>query len=368
MSAALDEITNVYNDEKLYLAERKLDEYVATLDTESAYAVENEPIVVQIRKEAKTMRAMLAELFDSDGWTLRKEDKTCRVYYRHDEATPIHSIKMEGEMDCHIFNVLAVVNELDLYKNWVPYMKRSSRCAQSGRARQVGNFEITLPWPVANREATVYGFGADLLDEAGYVAVHCESMLSLDGLVVSAGYEEDSRDLLEAGKLPDIKKGNVAAIVHLGGMVLQPLSESRTMFRIVVNTDPQLALVPYWLINFVTRNFAHWIFHKMRKTALHIEGTEYEKRINTNEKLYGFLRNRLDEFFKKAAVENWHQQDRNEEHDSTQITPETEAAAEDEEDCEYADALEEEPVIGNEPDIGNEPVAIGEARTDGVPI
>lgn len=323
-----DDVLQVYGEEKLFKAESMLDSYLSALETdEERTEVENLELSQQIRRDCKKTRAMLDEMDSSTGWTLQKEDSHCRVYYRHDETTPIHSIKMEGEMDCNIFHVLSVVNEIDLYTKWVPQMKRSERCAQIGRARQVGHFEISLPWPVANRESTVYGFGADLLDEKGFIAVHVESITSMEDVACSKGYELESDSNPEGGSeagqtrtrvgLPAMRKGNVEAIVHLGGMVLEPVSEDRTVFRIVVNCDPQLALVPYWLINFITRHFAHWIFHKLRKTAMHIAGTEYETRIAENDELYGFLRRRLDEFFQARAVQLWHSQDAAAEQSST---------------------------------------------------
>ena len=72
-------------------------------------------------------------------WNLVKQVDGIKVHYKHEVDTGIHSIKMEGfvkcillsdwlgVMDSPLFDIIAVIYELDLYIQWWPLLKVQSK-------------------------------------------------------------------------------------------------------------------------------------------------------------------------------------------------------------------------------------------------
>ena len=57
------------------------------------------------------------------GWVLMNESPTVATYYRNEANSPCHSIKMIGVVNSPLFNIVALVNEVDLYRTWIPFLK-----------------------------------------------------------------------------------------------------------------------------------------------------------------------------------------------------------------------------------------------------
>jgi hypothetical protein len=56
-------------------------------------------------------------------WELITSRDDISTYYRHEENTPIYSLKLDAKMQSPIFDVTSIFYEVDLYKTWVPYME-----------------------------------------------------------------------------------------------------------------------------------------------------------------------------------------------------------------------------------------------------
>lgn len=52
----------------------------------------------------------------------------------------------------------------------------------------------------------------------------------------------------------------VRARIRLAGLVLRPLTPTETEVTMLANVDPCLASMPYWLLNFATRNAMPMMF------------------------------------------------------------------------------------------------------------
>lgn len=306
----MERVIELFNVEKTFAAEKALQELISSIQANLANEtdeqrrtlleqelkdVEGHAVSKQIVTDARDIREVIEAVEDKEGWILQKETKNCRICYRNVPGTPVHSLMIDGVMDVDIFSILAVVNETDLFSNWVPHLKVSQRLAQPGRCRQLAHFEVGLPWPVANRETVIYAYGSDVFEEHGFIAIRTRTQHSIDGITFAPGYEL-GKELLNTG-LPPKKPSNVEVIIHMTGMIVQPIEEKKTRLVVIAHSDPQLAIVPYWLVNCVTRQFAYKIFERMEKLAKNVPGSEYEKRINENTALYGFVRERVQQIF-----------------------------------------------------------------------
>lgn len=81
-------------------------------------------------------------------------------------------------------------------------------------------------------------------------------------------------------------------------MLVQPLEFNKTKVILLANADPKLSLIPYSLLNLVTKNLAHFAFtvfqvefnlknQTFANKAENLEGTPYQQKIESNPELYG---------------------------------------------------------------------------------
>lgn len=93
----------------------KLEEYLTQEHIKSFTSkLENE------RNEAWLLIHNLEDLTD---WNLVHRQDGLKTYYKNEPSSPIHSLRVEGILNCNLLNILAVIIESDLYKNWVPFLK-----------------------------------------------------------------------------------------------------------------------------------------------------------------------------------------------------------------------------------------------------
>jgi len=216
-----------------------------------------------------------------------KERDGLKTFYRHESSTPIHSIKLEGIVDSPIFNVLALINELDLYVNWCPPQLKEVKCNGTiSRFKKFVYMRSQVPWPLHHRDCCMYGYGVDLLEEKGCIVITVRSC---------------TENEQERHSHPSLPERHVRMDCKFGGTLLKPISTTRTHVTMLSNVDPKLGLVPYWILNFVTHQLSYQFFQMLRKNSMKMEGTEYEKRIQDQPKVYGELKDRLFLYFNDSV-------------------------------------------------------------------
>merc|ERR1712072_1369825 len=93
-------------------------------------------------------------LHSNEGWTSHKHRDHVTVMYKKRENLHIYTIRIEADLQAPLFNILTVLNEVDLYKKWLPSfdwptrlgLVECERLALLGRVSQVA-----MPWPFAWR-------------------------------------------------------------------------------------------------------------------------------------------------------------------------------------------------------------------------
>ena len=71
------------------------------------------------------------------------------------------SIKIEAYLEnMPIFNLISLIYEIELFKNWVPFCSTSSTLKKVKRAEKVVYIKLALPI-LSDREAFLDGFGVD---------------------------------------------------------------------------------------------------------------------------------------------------------------------------------------------------------------
>ena len=55
-------------------------------------------------------------------WTLAAEEANeLKIFYRRHPNSTLLSFRIEGSVESNLLNIISVLNEMDLYKEWIPY-------------------------------------------------------------------------------------------------------------------------------------------------------------------------------------------------------------------------------------------------------
>eukprot|EP01116_Phalansterium_solitarium_P014515 TRINITY_DN32220_c0_g1_i1.p1 TRINITY_DN32220_c0_g1~~TRINITY_DN32220_c0_g1_i1.p1 ORF type:complete len:309 (+),score=111.01 TRINITY_DN32220_c0_g1_i1:122-1048(+) len=268
---------------------RDLEELVANNEElQRRFASEFGTMASALRAEQVEIEELLADFDNDDDWTLVKESAGVKTFYRHESSTPIHSIKMRGIIEAPAVNILACINEVDLYNTWMPSQLLEHReLWHVTNYRKAAYLRSQALWPVWARDVCLFGFGVDLLLERGAAVVAVRSMKP-----------EDVPPDLPPGTETTVQvpPKHVRAECRIGGFHLRPLTETSCECVIVSNADPMLAFLPKWLLNMVVHEVAHYAFSMLRKQAA--RATEFRQRIDAKPHIYADVESRIDTYLR----------------------------------------------------------------------
>jgi hypothetical protein len=212
-------------------------------------------------------------------WKVKQDTPRFRVMYREGpEGAPYHSLCLDGIIDGPLSHALCVGCEVPEYKAWWPQFNApvfkiiESRWLE--RDTVGGDYSVLrfkVPWPFAMREVILSAFELEYFDE-GLVAV----------LYNSAPDAPDEKvDGISSDQIPALPSHAVRMDLD-GGFVLQKIGHNCSFFRIVVDLDMKLDLVPPWLINFIARQLVGHGYKLYQKAVTGVKGSILEKLANSD--------------------------------------------------------------------------------------
>eukprot|EP01102_Stenamoeba_stenopodia_P016986 TRINITY_DN6022_c0_g1_i2.p1 TRINITY_DN6022_c0_g1~~TRINITY_DN6022_c0_g1_i2.p1 ORF type:complete len:365 (+),score=111.37 TRINITY_DN6022_c0_g1_i2:177-1271(+) len=245
----------------------------------------------RLKQEYGDIQAFLAECRVPDSeYEIIKQDSEWKTSMKKDSGSnQTKTFRVEGNIEANVESVCAVLSEVDLFPTWVPKfgnvgLQEIEELCRISKATSLVYMMMGLPWPMSPRYMNLYAFGVEVLED--------------DYLVIVLKTVTD---------LPGYKLKKVDGMVDLevtGGCLIKPISPTHTRVTFVFRTDPKIAYIPYSLINWGMKKFAHYAFTMLGNHAKKLGGTEYEKRMKTNTDLYGDLGARLKEYFEKKQQKN----------------------------------------------------------------
>ena len=78
-----------------------------------------------------------------------------KIYYRYEPGQPICSLYLERVINAPVINLMALLAEAQLYKEWVPMTSKSEVISKVSHFRQVAEFSYKLPWPLYPRSVFI---------------------------------------------------------------------------------------------------------------------------------------------------------------------------------------------------------------------
>ena len=259
--------------EELY-AESKLVELVRVAENYEGHIPEAIPLD-KVRLRVQSLQNLRRSCLSDDGWKLQKESRGVRTLYRnHPSTSHIHSIRLDGDVESPVFILLALLHEIDLFHKWVPSysllgLNFARLISHPSPTELLVHLNFNVPWPFSNRYCFFHCDGIDCMDDANPQI----------GVIMN--------DLTNEGEHGVVDDSVKTTFHPPSGVLLTPLESGRTKVQVVVNVDPQIALMPDWLIDFAVRNLAFMIIVRIR-TAAEIVKSDPEYRSRMTEKTTRF--------------------------------------------------------------------------------
>mmetsp|Transcript_1827 Transcript_1827/g.3271 ORF Transcript_1827/g.3271 Transcript_1827/m.3271 type:complete len:407 (-) Transcript_1827:243-1463(-) len=212
------------------------------------------------------------------GWVLGADMFGVKTYYHNDEDDGLISLRMEAEQDVPVFEQMAVLNEAELYSEWIPFCSSSKLVKKISHTEQV--FHCHFITPVALRDMLVHVYASDCVMEHGCVAFVGRSLSD----------EETKRDPdTEWPAHPNYFLGQRMEILQLSG-VLRMTSNKSAKSIILMKVNPKV-LLPQMVINFLIKKMAGVFLYFLQKKAIALsEETEmsskHAERMHSNTEFY----------------------------------------------------------------------------------
>ena len=219
---------------------------------------------------------------DAD-WTLQTDSDGINTYYRHTDDASTYSIKITGDVEAPMFDLLALFHEIDLFNTWLPSyqylgLTASAILEEPSPVELVASLTVSVPPPFSERDIVLYCDGIDCLDDEDNKQV----------AVIMTSVEHDG-----APERGDVVRALVSAP---SGVLLTPLGNGHTFVSIVVHVDPKIGTIPSWLIDLVVRNFAYLCLVAIRSASAQVKEDVYQTRMRDPfNPFYMHLRRRIEE-------------------------------------------------------------------------
>jgi len=250
-----------------------------------------EKIIADIKQDHQYLNEILKELDNDEGWTVERNDGL-KVLYKKDSATGLISLRMEAEIEIPLINMITLINEVDLWPHWVPFIRKQAEVKVIHRGAKVYYLEAGLPYPLPNRDMHIYGIGVNRLYENGTVMIMAKSV-------------DHDLEFFRSHNAQKIEKpGSVHVDIHLGAFEVNPLGPNKIHYRAVVHANPNFSWVPDSVINFTIRKASGFIFNQIVKHAKKFKGSAWEEETQKPGKreFYDWLNNEVNEYFEKEAI------------------------------------------------------------------
>ncbi|EER02592.1 conserved hypothetical protein [Perkinsus marinus ATCC 50983] len=203
---------------------------------------------------------------NGDGWVLQRDGEGIRTYYKHNKDTPsVHSFRIQGIIDCPFFDLMALLSEVDFYKDWIPSYKflgirDSKRIAEPRATQMLLHIVAALPWPFHNRDLVISVDGIDCIgpyEDPRQIVILLKSESG-------TSYEP----YVSASDMPIPARGSTTCdILKNSGATLTPMEDGKTFLQIVMHIDPHISCVPNWLIDMAARHFCYLMLKQVGPPA-----------------------------------------------------------------------------------------------------
>nr|PUA85133.1 putative START-2 domain protein [Toxoplasma gondii TgCATBr9] len=222
-----------------------------------------------------------------NAWHHSVEEEDMRVFVRnYADNRELLTFRIEGDVEAPLEAILSVLNEVDLFKTWVPYFSRPVKLGlrdvvgtSLGRVDQLVQFHVDFPWPLSNRDALFEVWAVDDFERNSQIAV---KMTTLDHESPSPRHRVPVTQPAEG----------VERMCVDGNLVIIPRGSNASFLRLLWHTNCRMH-VPMKMVEFVSKIFSRGAFSAFQSACKAAMTGEHEARRTKNRFLYGFIEDRL---------------------------------------------------------------------------
>ncbi|EEA04730.1 uncharacterized protein CMU_037950 [Cryptosporidium muris RN66] len=222
-------------------------------------------------------------------WRHVISDNSLNLWYcLHNDSTIIE-LCFQGDIETDILNVLTVLYERDLYKEWIPYFKYPIKFGLSnvnemmnkGRLHIITSIKIDIPWPFYNREVILEIWASNELHSNNRIFIYVSS-------IDEFGY--NSRLDIEIPKPSEM----ISRASVLGGGFITPNSHNLTNILFKWKFD-LFVRAPNFILDFFLKVFIKACWLKFRSVCINANKVNslHFQRLTSNSEIYNFVREKL---------------------------------------------------------------------------
>jgi len=173
-------------------------------------------------------------------WKLSTDKEGIKIYTSIVPDSKIKAVKVECDLNATPAQLVAVVMDINTAPDWVYHVKSAKLVKQVSPAELYYYSEVTLPWPVANRDFVAHLIASQNPDT---------KVVTIDGPAVP-------------GFVP-VKKGIVRIGHSFGKWIITPIGTDQVHVEYSIHVDPGGSL-PAWLVNIFATDAPLKIFENLK--------------------------------------------------------------------------------------------------------
>ncbi|CDW91570.1 UNKNOWN [Stylonychia lemnae] len=284
---SVEKINQDFNDDKTYEAFTLLDVFQKAAAADRIYFEDkiregfnekdlideflNTVIAKKLQIDKANFELRYPQLNSTDGWNYYINEPKKKLFFRNEPGFKIVTQQIEAIIEAPYENIVLLLREADLLKHSVPLLAVSEVKNAYKPWRQLLYQRFNAPWPLKDREVWV--------EISGY-------MLPFeDAFVFSFETVQDGENWF--GTKINKNKKSTEMIFNKSFGYLRMIGPNRTLFKFIINADPNLEFVPAgmidWGIKTVTGGFLNYLIDscsdppKMYKERLQSKKAEYDQ-------------------------------------------------------------------------------------------
>lgn len=181
--------------------------------------------------------------YAGEGWHLKKDAEGIKVYTSTVADGNVKAIKVVCTINATVEQLVALLLDAKAHEQWVYSTKRSYELKKIDAGHQIYYSEVSMPWPLANREIVV-----DLR-----INQRPNSKVITVKSIAVAGYVATNKNIVRV-TLSDVS------------WTVTPINENVLKIEYVAHADPG-GSVPSWVSNLFITKGPFETFKKLRKTV-----------------------------------------------------------------------------------------------------
>jgi len=232
------------------------------------------------------------------------------IYYKVDE-NHLLTVRIDFILESSLLlPMLAVMNETDLFSDWMPTWKhprvglqRSMRMHEISRADKIIMVTVDMPFPFKARECVQRVIAIDAIDENSAILLYMKD--------IPSGFYEEGIDIPKPEKgivRVDLESKMIIRACPNNHALLKkskkqyPEGEHKLLFTIEDQIDAHVSSVPLSVNNFFMRKVIKQNMINLVRISADVRSGKREKHlkaIQANPELYGWIEQRVEALFSK---------------------------------------------------------------------